>query len=59
MRAALKLEALIKKLKDAGVSEELRTEVREFYSSLYKEAYGDGKQDCEEKQQNDEDERWR
>ena len=56
MRAAIYLDALTKKLKAAKVSAALITEVEALYAMAYREAYGDGKSDCEEKQQDKETE---
>lgn len=50
MRAALLLEQLIQKLRDAKVPAALIAEVTQFYKTTYGEAYEDGKCDCEEKQ---------
>lgn len=47
MHAAIRLEALVKKLRDLGVPELLIAEVRSFYKDSYREAYNEGKCDCE------------
>lgn len=52
MRAAIMLDSLVKKLRDAKVSKALVAEVEALYAAAYKEAYRDGRIDCEEKQMN-------
>lgn len=49
MRAPLLLEALLQRLRLLKVAAPVREDVQELYDVTYREAYADGRADCEDR----------